>query len=54
MHARTPLGRVSIFSTITSIGAPRDVTLEEIRVQAFAPADEESEALLARLGRGEY
>ncbi len=54
MHVRTPLGEARIFSTITCIGAPRDVTLQEIRVEAFAPADEESEEVLARLGRGEY
>jgi hypothetical protein len=53
LHVRTPLGDARIFSTITSIGAPRDVTLQEIRVEAFAPADAESEQVLARLGRGE-
>ena len=54
MHVRTPLGNARIFSTITCIGAPMDVTLQEIRVEAFAPADEESEEVLTRLGRGEY
>ncbi len=50
MQLATPFGEAHIFSTITSIGAPRDVTLQELRVQAFAPADAGSEAILARLG----
>ena len=53
MQIRTPLGKAVIFSTITCIGAPRDVTLQEIRVESYAPADETSEDILARLGRGE-
>lgn len=53
MHVRTPIGPARIFSTITCIGTPRDVTLQEIRIEALAPSDPESEEILARLGRGE-
>ncbi len=53
LHVRAKGIEVRIFSTITRIGAPRDVTLQELQVEAFAPADDESEALLARIGRGE-
>ena len=53
MRVRTPLGSARIFSTLTHMAAPRDVTLQELCVEAFAPADVASEEVLARLGRGE-
>ncbi len=53
MHVRTPLGPARIFSTLTRMAAPRDVTLQELCVEALAPADAASEDVLARLGRGE-
>jgi hypothetical protein len=53
MRVRTPLGPARIFSTLTRMAAPRDVTLQELCVEAFAPADAASEGVLARLGRGE-
>jgi hypothetical protein len=36
---------------VLTLGTPQDVTLQELRVEMFMPADEESEATLARLGR---
>jgi hypothetical protein len=30
---------VSYFSLVTTVGTPQDVTLQEIRVEAFFPAD---------------
>jgi transcriptional regulator with XRE-family HTH domain len=33
------------FSTITTVGRPQDVTLEELHIEAFYPADEESGTL---------
>ena len=33
-----------MFSTIMTLGTPRDVTLQELRVETFFPADGESEA----------
>jgi len=32
------------FSTLTSLGTPHDITLQELRVEAFFPADAETEA----------
>jgi transcriptional regulator with XRE-family HTH domain len=32
-----------IFSTIMTLGTPQDVTLQELRIETFFPADEESE-----------
>jgi len=34
-----------MFSTITTLSAPEDVTLQELHIEAFYPADEESESL---------
>ena len=39
-------GRVSLFSTLTTVGMPRDITLEEFCVELFYPADGASAALL--------
>lgn len=41
-----PFGRVSLFSTLTTFGTPRDITLDELCVELFYPADAESERLL--------
>jgi len=40
------------FSTLTSLGTPHDITLQEIRVEAFFPADAESEDAAKRLVQG--
>jgi hypothetical protein len=37
-------GRIArIFSTITTLGRPRDVTVQELYVEAFFPTDAESD-----------
>jgi transcriptional regulator with XRE-family HTH domain len=39
-------GKVArMFSTVTTVGRPQDVTLEELHIEAFYPADEESKSL---------
>jgi hypothetical protein len=43
--------RLSFFSTLAGLGVPYDITLHELRVECFFPADAASEALLRRLGR---
>lgn len=43
---RLPAGRVSLFTTLTTFGTPRDITLEELCIELFYPADAESAALL--------
>src|SRR5262245_7770692 len=40
-----------LFSTIMTLGTPQDVTLQELRLETFFPADPESEAAWARLTR---
>ena len=41
-----PIGRVSLFTTRTFFGSPLDVTLEELCIEMFYPADLASESLL--------
>lgn len=41
-----PQGRLSMFTTLTSFGTPRDVTLDELCIELFYPTDAASEALL--------
>ena len=40
------------FSLVTTLGAPQDVTLQELRVESFFPADAETERAAARLSAG--
>jgi transcriptional regulator with XRE-family HTH domain len=44
-----PAGRVSMFTTLTTFGSPRDVTLDELCVELFYPSDLASESLLRGL-----
>jgi transcriptional regulator with XRE-family HTH domain len=37
---------LSLFTTLTTFGTPRDVTLEEIAIELFFPADDASRAML--------
>jgi transcriptional regulator with XRE-family HTH domain len=44
-------GRIArMFSTVTTIATPHDVTLQELHVEAFYPADAETELLLQSYG----
>ncbi len=46
-HLRAPdRGEARLFSMITSLGTPLDVTAEELRIELFFPVDEASEAFL--------
>jgi transcriptional regulator with XRE-family HTH domain len=42
---------LKFFSTLTSLGVPYDITLHELRVECFFPADAASEELLRSLAR---
>ncbi|HJS11729.1 helix-turn-helix transcriptional regulator [Sphingopyxis sp.] len=42
-------GRISFVSTVTIFGTPVDITLSELAIEAFFPADAESAALLQKL-----
>jgi transcriptional regulator with XRE-family HTH domain len=47
LHLRSDGGRLSFFSTVTTFGTAADVTLAELAVEAFYPADAETAAALA-------
>jgi hypothetical protein len=40
IHFRRDGTSLRLFTTIATLGTPRDVTLEEIRVEFFFPMDE--------------
>jgi hypothetical protein len=42
---------VGLVGTVLTLGTPQDVTLQELRVEMFMPADEATEEALAKLGR---
>jgi transcriptional regulator with XRE-family HTH domain len=43
VHIRNGDVEIRLFSTIMTIGTPQDITLQELRVETFFPADESSE-----------
>jgi len=43
IHIRTNEIELRVFSTIMTLGTPKDVTLQELRIETFFPADEASE-----------
>ncbi len=45
----TVAGRISFVSTVTIFGTPVDITLSELAIEAFFPADAESAVLLQKL-----
>ncbi|MCP3976341.1 MAG: helix-turn-helix transcriptional regulator [bacterium] len=48
----TPLGNLETFTTIATIGAAHDVTLEELRIETLLPATADAEAILRQLADG--
>ncbi|MFN0252108.1 MAG: hypothetical protein ACKV2T_34855 [Kofleriaceae bacterium] len=49
VHMRSPTMEVRLFTMLTSIGTPLDVTAEEIHIETYFPADDASEAALRAL-----
>jgi hypothetical protein len=48
LQLRTPAGELSFISTVTVFGTPHDVTLQELAVESFFPADEFTAQVLAQ------
>lgn len=48
---RSPLGELRFFETVTTFATPRDVTLDELRIECAFPADAHTAAVCARLAR---
>jgi transcriptional regulator with XRE-family HTH domain len=49
VHFRTPHGAMRFFSTVTTLGTPQDVTLQELRIECFFPADDSTETAARKL-----
>ena len=45
---KLPQGPVAFFSTIATFGTPQDVTLQELKIECFYPADEATEQAARR------
>lgn len=50
LRLRTPIGMLSFLSTTTVFGTPVDVTLSELAIEAFLPADQQTAAALRESG----
>lgn len=50
---RHPTGELAFFSTIATFGTPVDVTVDELALEAFYPADRQTASRLAELQAGE-
>jgi len=42
----TPLGELSLFTTLTTFGTPLDVTIDELAIELFFPSDDRSDEML--------
>ncbi|MBF6331197.1 helix-turn-helix transcriptional regulator [Nocardia transvalensis] len=51
IRIRTPMGELSMFSTMATFGAPADVTLSELAIELFYPLDEFTTEALHALAR---
>jgi transcriptional regulator with XRE-family HTH domain len=49
VHIRRGEIDIRLFSTIMTLGTPQDVTLQELRIETFLPADPDSEARIRAL-----
>ncbi len=49
LDLRTPLGEVSLFTVIATLGAPLEVTAADLAIETFVPMDERSAARLREL-----
>ena len=51
LDLHTPVGEVSLFTVIATLGAPLEVTAASLAIETFVPMDAESAARLDELGR---
>jgi len=49
LHLKSAEFEMRLFGTITTLGTPQDVTLQELRIETFLPADSVTEELARRL-----
>jgi transcriptional regulator with XRE-family HTH domain len=53
IHIRKGDLELRLFSTIMTLGTPQDVTLQELRIETFFPADEASERIWKGIATGD-
>lgn len=53
IHFRKNEMDLRFFTTLTSLGTPYDITLQELRIESFFPADEATEVAVRRLLQGD-
>lgn len=51
LRLRTQDGELSLFTTLTTFGIPRDVTIDELAIELFFPADDATDAALRSKSR---
>jgi transcriptional regulator with XRE-family HTH domain len=50
----TPLGELSLFTTLTTFGTPLDVTIDELAIELFFPADDRSDEMLHAMSLAQH
>src|SRR5262249_33867921 len=53
MRVRRDDVTLAFFTTMTTLASPQDVTLAQLRIECFHPADADTEAIAARLAADE-
>ena len=48
LHLRSPVGELRLITTVTTFATAVDVTIAELKLEAFLPADAATATLLAR------
>ncbi|MGZ4702344.1 MAG: MmyB family transcriptional regulator [Ilumatobacteraceae bacterium] len=54
LRLATPLGELSLFSTLTTFGTPLDVTIDELAIELFFPANDHTDQILRGDPAGSY
>jgi hypothetical protein len=49
MRLRHPAGELALFATVTTFGTPADVTVAELAIESFFPADPDTADLVRHL-----
>ena len=53
MRLDTPFGRLSLLYVVSVFGSPRDITLDELAIETFFPADDATREVLHQLASSE-
>lgn len=53
IHIKKDDLELRLFSTVMTLGTPQDVTLQELRIETFFPADEASERMWRKMAEAQ-